>query len=68
MGRLLTLTEIARKLDRDTRNIKKLQKLRNIQPIAQAAFRGKLGGLFLIEQFEPKQGENFLVHLSPPPT
>jgi hypothetical protein len=64
MGRLLTLTEIARKLDRDARNVKRLQKLRNIQPIAEAAFRGKLVGLFKVEQFEPlKQGEHHLVHL-----
>jgi hypothetical protein len=63
MSRLLTLTEIARRLDRDTRNIKRLQKAQNIQPIAEAAFRGKLIGLFLLEQFDPQPDETRLVHL-----
>jgi hypothetical protein len=63
MGRLLTLTEVARLLNRDTRNLKTLQRLRNIQPIAETSFRGKLVGLYLIDQFEPKGGEPFQVRL-----
>jgi hypothetical protein len=51
MGRLLTLTEIARLLNLDTRNVKRLQKLRNIQPVAEAAFRGKVVGLYRMDQF-----------------
>jgi len=54
MGQLLTLTEIARRLNRDTRNVKRLREILDIKPIAEALFRGKLVGLYRMEQF-PKE-------------
>jgi hypothetical protein len=52
MGQLLTLTEISRLLNCDTRNVKRQKELQRIQPIAEAAFRGKLVGLYRLEQFK----------------
>jgi hypothetical protein len=55
MGRLLTLTEISRLLNRDTRNVAREVKARQVQPIAQALFRGKLTGLYKLEQFTSEE-------------